>query len=154
MNFVQDVLTLLLGVSGQSTIAHASRIASRFRLRRRYLNIASARDGVFSQVFPPHFQFSSAATMSTSLSTTTTSTFTLTKFSRSYPNASVPQQGDQWQHFTNQGIRLLLDIKKKSSGELESYRVRVVWFLDSGSQAENCEVTFVSLVDYLMFHAS
>ncbi|KAJ3539281.1 hypothetical protein NM688_g6387 [Phlebia brevispora] len=84
--------------------------------------------------------------MSLSTSTTSTTAYTLVKYSRAYPSASKTQEGDaEWQHFTNPTIRLILDMRKKSSGELESYRCRVLWSLNSGEDAmdvDQNEVTF------------
>ncbi|KAK0485748.1 hypothetical protein IW261DRAFT_1604017 [Armillaria novae-zelandiae] len=63
-----------------------------------------------------------------STSTTATSTFTLQKYSRSYPTSA----GSEWQHFTNPTIRLVLDAKNASGGDLESVRLRVIWTMDNG----------------------
>ncbi|KAF7793873.1 hypothetical protein EIP86_004995 [Pleurotus ostreatoroseus] len=85
--------------------------------------------------------------MSLSTSTTSTSAYILTKYSRAYPSASKIQESDaEWQHFTNPTIRLVLDMRKSSSGELESYRCRVLWCLSSGDDSmdiDQNEVTFV-----------
>ncbi|KAK0455035.1 hypothetical protein EV421DRAFT_1896925 [Armillaria borealis] len=63
-----------------------------------------------------------------STSTTATSTFTLQKYSRSYPTSA----GSEWQHFTNPTIRLVLDAKNASGGDLESVRLRIIWTMDNG----------------------
>ncbi|KAK0212893.1 hypothetical protein DFS33DRAFT_79172 [Desarmillaria ectypa] len=63
-----------------------------------------------------------------STSTTATSTFTLQKYSRSYPTST----GSEWQHFTNPTIRLVLDAKNASGGDLESVRLRIIWTMDNG----------------------
>ncbi|PBK58845.1 hypothetical protein ARMSODRAFT_983495 [Armillaria solidipes] len=63
-----------------------------------------------------------------STSTTATSTFTLQKYSRSYPTSA----GSEWQHFTNPTIRLVLDAKNASGGDLESVRLRIMWTMDNG----------------------
>lgn len=86
-------------------------------------------------------------TMSLSTSTTSTTAYTLTKYSRAYPSASRAQDSEaEWQHFTNPTIRLILEMRKSSSGELESYRSRVLWSLNSGDDSmdvDQNEVTFV-----------
>ncbi|SJK97456.1 uncharacterized protein ARMOST_00708 [Armillaria ostoyae] len=63
-----------------------------------------------------------------STSTTATSTFTLQKYSRSYPTSA----GSEWQHFTNPTIRLVLDARNASGGDLESVRLRIIWTMDNG----------------------
>ncbi|KAG7446330.1 uncharacterized protein BT62DRAFT_931784, partial [Guyanagaster necrorhizus] len=63
-----------------------------------------------------------------STSTTATSTFVLHKYSRSYPTSTA----SNWQHFTNPTIRLVLDAKNASGGELESVRLRIIWTMDNG----------------------
>lgn len=82
-------------------------------------------------------------------STTATSTYILQKYSKSYPqNPGQPDGGDagaEWQHFTNPVIRLVLDIKKASSNELESVRVRILWAMNNGNDQYPNEVVFVSL---------
>ena len=90
-----------------------------------------------------------------SLSTTSTATYTLTKYSRAYPSKiSLSEAEVEWQHFTNPVMQLVLDIKKKMSGEPESYRVRVLWFLNQGvsvdaMDVDQREVIFVSFSDYM-----
>lgn len=86
-------------------------------------------------------------------STTSTSSHILTKYSRSHPSPSASSHDEtqnaaevEWQHFTNPTIRLVLDIKKTSSGDLESVRLRVLWYMYSGGTFghENTEpVVFV-----------
>ncbi|KAI0093273.1 hypothetical protein BDY19DRAFT_923038, partial [Irpex rosettiformis] len=76
-----------------------------------------------------------------SLSTTSTAAYTLTKYSRAYPSQTSRLEADvEWQHFTNPVMQLVLDIKKKASGEPESYRVRVLWFLNQGIAADAMEI--------------
>lgn len=85
-----------------------------------------------------------------SLSTTSTATYVLTKYSRAYPSPANANEADvEWQHFTNPIIRLVLDIKKAADGELDSYRVRVLWSLSTGIEPDAMdidqpEVVFVS----------
>ncbi|KAH8107798.1 hypothetical protein BXZ70DRAFT_912663 [Cristinia sonorae] len=81
-----------------------------------------------------------------SLSTTSTATYTLTKYSRCYPqHASLYQsqaqrQTDEWQHFTNPVMRLILDVKKRVSGDLEAYRLRIVWSLNTNMGPDAMDV--------------
>ena len=85
-----------------------------------------------------------------SLSTTTTAAYILTKYSRSYPTTTsrpTPSESD-WQHFTNPTIRLVLDVRKSRLGELESYRMRVIWSIDSDPsmmELDHRDVTFVGI---------
>ncbi|TFK68687.1 hypothetical protein BDN72DRAFT_841474 [Pluteus cervinus] len=67
-------------------------------------------------------------------STTQTSVYMLTKYSRSYPTPAQSQQDNslEWQHYTNPVLRLVLDLKTQSSGQLESARLRVIWSVPSG----------------------
>ncbi|KAH9951531.1 hypothetical protein B0H21DRAFT_684747 [Amylocystis lapponica] len=67
-------------------------------------------------------------------SNTASTSYTLAKYSRSYtqPTAGSSQTGAEWQHFVNPVIRLVLDIRKSSAGELESFRMRILWSLDAG----------------------
>ncbi|EKM60635.1 uncharacterized protein PHACADRAFT_167950 [Phanerochaete carnosa HHB-10118-sp] len=90
-----------------------------------------------------------------SLSTTSTTTYTLTKYSRAYPSQSTGSQENdsEWQHFTNPVIRLVLDLRKSARGELESYRVRVLWSLNAGKdmmEVDQQDVIFEDL-DLLLF---
>ncbi|KAK7685130.1 hypothetical protein QCA50_011493 [Cerrena zonata] len=90
-----------------------------------------------------------------SLSTVTSAAYILTKYSRSYPptNSRPASTDNDWQHFTNPTIRLLLDIRKTYSGDLESYRMRVVWSIDSEPNmmdVDHREVIFED-VDLLSF---
>ncbi|KAI6157796.1 hypothetical protein BKA82DRAFT_4061592 [Pisolithus tinctorius] len=87
-----------------------------------------------------------------SLHTTTTGSFALTKYSRSYGgsaghNQLVPE--NEWQHFTNPVMKLLLDVKKSpSSGELLSLRLRILWCIEmqaSDMQVDQREVIFEDL---------
>ncbi|KAL4254246.1 hypothetical protein ABKN59_002877 [Abortiporus biennis] len=87
------------------------------------------------------------------LSTTSSAAYILLKYSRSYPHASGSQIGDDWQHFTNPVIRLVLDVKKRSSGELDSYRLRILWNINTGTdlvETDAREVVFEDL-DLLAF---
>lgn len=79
-----------------------------------------------------------------STSTTATSTFTLQKYSRSYPTSA----GSEWQHFTNPTIRLVLDAKNASGGDLESVRLRIIWTMDNGDPMDTTagnQVLFVRI---------
>lgn len=76
-----------------------------------------------------------------SLSTTATNTHLLAKYSRSYP--SRPESAQEWQHFVNPVIRLVLDVKKSAKNDLESVRLRVLWFLDDDQK----EYILVSLAE-------
>ena len=56
-------------------------------------------------------------------------------------------------------MQLVLDIKKKTNGDPESYRVRVLWFLSQGLPSDTMdvdkrEVIFVSFTDYMRGQAS
>jgi hypothetical protein len=87
-------------------------------------------------------------------STTATATHALSRYSRSYPSvAQHPKQiaESEWQHFVNPIIRLVLDVKKSSSGELESFRLRVVWSIGSGKDVmvDQTEVVFVSRTPFV-----
>ncbi|KAI0341868.1 hypothetical protein BDW22DRAFT_1429388 [Trametopsis cervina] len=76
-----------------------------------------------------------------SLSTTSTATYVLTKYSRAYPSPANANEADvEWQHFTNPIIRLVLDIKKAADGELDSYRVRVLWSLSTGIEPDAMDI--------------
>ncbi|KIM45306.1 hypothetical protein M413DRAFT_24540 [Hebeloma cylindrosporum] len=88
-------------------------------------------------------------------STTGTSSYILTKYSRSYPvkrtlqKAQIssqigPETAQEWQHFINPTIRLVLDVKASSIGELESVRLRILWQLDAGSNQP--DISFASLL--------
>lgn len=88
-----------------------------------------------------------------SLSTTSTAVYILSKYSRAYQSATASGTQDEnaeWQHFTNPVIRLVLDVKKSSNGELESYRVRILWSINSARGPDSMdvdqqEVCFVSI---------
>ncbi|PSS38034.1 hypothetical protein PHLCEN_2v119 [Hermanssonia centrifuga] len=87
-----------------------------------------------------------------SLSTTETTVYVLTKYSRAYPSSTSGAQdaNAEWQHFTNPVIRLVLDMKKDSRSDLESYRVRILWSINSGQDSmdlDQHEVVFVSLLN-------
>lgn len=74
-------------------------------------------------------------------STTATSTFVLRKYSRSYPTVSA----SEWQHYVNPTIRLSVDSRNASNGELESVRLRIVWSMDNGEGSGGSQVLFVRL---------
>lgn len=87
-----------------------------------------------------------------SLHTTTTALFALTKYSRSYGGGATHSQlaaENEWQHFTNPIMKLLLDVKKSpSSGELLSLRLRIFWCIDMQAidmQVDQREVVFEDL---------
>lgn len=93
-----------------------------------------------------------ATTSSMSLHTTTTALFALTKYSRSYGGGATHSQHaseNEWQHFTNPVMKLLLDVKKcPSSGELLSLRLRILWCIDMQAidmQVDQREVVFEDL---------
>ncbi|KAF8836223.1 hypothetical protein BDN67DRAFT_937063 [Paxillus ammoniavirescens] len=85
--------------------------------------------------------------------TTTTASYILSKYSRSYSSPSSVQGGQtqvesDWQHFTNPVMTLFLDVKKSSSRELVSVRVRILWSMDIESNdmdADRREVVFEDL---------
>lgn len=83
-----------------------------------------------------------------SLSSISTATYALVKYSRAYPSQTGANETDvTWQHYTNPVIQLVLDMKKSPAGELESYRVRVLWLLNAGPDTmdlDQREVVFVS----------
>ncbi|KAI3621026.1 proteophosphoglycan 5 [Moniliophthora roreri] len=81
-------------------------------------------------------------------STTATATYTLQKYSRSYPVASNTPS-NEWQHFTNPVIRLVIDVQKTAGNKLESVRLRIIWSLETGLSTPN-EVVFEDL-DLLSF---
>lgn len=89
-----------------------------------------------------------------SRSTTATTTYNLVKYSRSYPQAAGSDQLDQeWQHFTNPVIRLVVDVKKASSDDLENFRTRILWTLQASNDCmdvDQREVVFEDL-DLLAF---
>ncbi|KZT10671.1 uncharacterized protein LAESUDRAFT_692923 [Laetiporus sulphureus 93-53] len=90
-----------------------------------------------------------------SRSTTATTTYTLVKYSRSYGqhNASGENNEQEWQHFTNPVIHLVVDVKKTSKGDLESFRTRILWSLGSGNDSmdiDQREIVFEDL-DLLTF---
>lgn len=83
------------------------------------------------------------------MSTTATVTYILSKYSRAYPSQAPGSQESEaeWQHFTNPTICLVLDMKKSGEGELESYRVRILWSLNAGQDSmdiDQPDVVFVS----------
>ena len=83
-----------------------------------------------------------------SLSTTSTTAYTLIKYSRCRPLSGAKQANEEWQHYTNPTIRLVLDMKKSASGAIESYRCRVLWSLsmeNDGMDVEQSVVTFVRI---------
>lgn len=84
-----------------------------------------------------------------SVSTTSTLTYLLSKYSRAQlsQDSGVRELEAEWQHFTNPTIRLVLDIKKSGKGELESYRVRIIWSLNAAQDSmdvDQQDVLFVS----------
>lgn len=115
-----------------------------------------------SQIIARHsgfeFEFASddlAKPQNMSHSTTGTSSYILTKYSRSYPvkrtlqkaqigSQSGPEIAQEWQHFTNPTIRLVLDVKTSSIGEMESVRLRIIWQLDAGFNQP--DVSFASFL--------
>lgn len=86
-----------------------------------------------------------------SLSTTSTTAYTLSKYSRSHPLPGAKQVNEEWQHYTNPTIRLVLDMKKSASGVIESYRCRVLWSLGAGSDAIDVEQNVVTFVGIYIF---
>ncbi|KAI0958898.1 hypothetical protein AcV7_004585 [Taiwanofungus camphoratus] len=108
------------------------------------------RTRAFSQVCGVSYvsvYFANAAIVM-SLSTTTTTTYNLLKYSRSYPQvaANSGQSDQDWQHFVNPGLRLALDVKKSSAGELECFRMRILWSFIPGNDSmdlDQREVIFV-----------
>lgn len=99
-------------------------------------------------------------------STTSTSSFIVNKYSRSHPSPSANSSGSkedgvtssqnaevEWQHFTNPTIRLVLDIKKASTDELESVRLRILWYMDSGGAADFGKTEPVVFVRFCLIYA-
>ncbi|KAI8993872.1 hypothetical protein BD414DRAFT_480697 [Trametes punicea] len=86
-----------------------------------------------------------------SLSTTTTATYGLVKYSRAYghnPNAPSDQSELQWQHFVNPVIQLTMDTRRSTEGQLESYRLKIIWMFSSGPNSmdlDQREVIFEDL---------
>lgn len=83
-----------------------------------------------------------------SRSTTATTTYELTKYSRASTNGRSEAE-QEWQHFTNPTITLVVDAKKANTGDIESFRTRVLWVFNAGSDSmttDQNEVVFVSLV--------
>jgi len=111
-----------------------------------------------SQIIARHSGFDSRSPshkIHMSHSTTGTSSYILTKYSRSYPakrtlqkaqigSQSGPEIAQEWQHFTNPTIRLVLDVKTSSIGETESVRLRIIWQLDAGFNQP--DVSFASFL--------
>ncbi|CCM01920.1 uncharacterized protein FIBRA_03992 [Fibroporia radiculosa] len=87
-------------------------------------------------------------------STTATTVYDLLKYSRSSAQVNgTANQAEEWQHFSNPTIRLFVDVKKSSVGELESFKTRVVWSLNAGNDTmdvDQREVVFEDL-DLLTF---
>ncbi|EGO25672.1 hypothetical protein SERLADRAFT_407970 [Serpula lacrymans var. lacrymans S7.9] len=83
--------------------------------------------------------------------TTVTATYILVKYSRSYPSSAPSSQAQtssdvDWQHFVNPVIKLYLDVKKSSTGELVSVRLRIAWFMDDRTEdVDRREVVFEDL---------
>ena len=74
---------------------------------------------------------------------TTTATYTLTKYSRFYSSAVTTSSSQantntesEWQHFVNPIIKVFLDAKKSSMGELISIRLRIIWTMYDGSDVD------------------
>src|SRR5258705_2242505 len=92
-------------------------------------------------------------------STTSTGSYTLTKYSRSHPSSVVQQAQNttadfEWQHFVNPVIKLVLDIKKSTSGVLESVRLRIIWNMNYGPDdmdIDQRDVVFVSPPYHLIY---
>jgi hypothetical protein len=73
-----------------------------------------------------------------SYSTTATSKFLLEKYSRAYPKSNKSQsQGPDWQHFSNPTLYVVLDKTKSHKGDLESLRMRVLWYINGEGGEEN-----------------
>ncbi|PCH43434.1 hypothetical protein WOLCODRAFT_153494 [Wolfiporia cocos MD-104 SS10] len=92
-----------------------------------------------------------------SQSTTSTTTYNLIKYSRSYAqsNGESQQAEQEWQHFTNPVIRLVLDATKSSAtGELEAFRLRVLWNLSAGPDAMDTDQRDVMFEDIDMLSLS
>jgi hypothetical protein len=73
----------------------------------------------------------------------TTETHTLAKYSRSY---GLGGDANDWQHFVNPIIKIVLDMKKSPKGELTSVRLRILWFMNDGNDSmdvDQREVVFV-----------
>ncbi|TFY62885.1 hypothetical protein EVJ58_g3570 [Rhodofomes roseus] len=82
-----------------------------------------------------------------SRSTTSTTTYNLVKYSRSNTNGRSEAE-QEWQHFTNPILSLVVDAKKMSDGQLESLRTRVVWALGASNDSmdvDQREVVFEDL---------
>ncbi|KAH9935638.1 uncharacterized protein B0H18DRAFT_1207200, partial [Fomitopsis serialis] len=83
-----------------------------------------------------------------SRSTTATTTYNLVKYSRSCTNGRSEAE-QEWQHFTNPIITLVVDARKKANvGELESLRTRVIWTLSASKDSmdvDQREVVFEDL---------
>ena len=89
-----------------------------------------------------------------SRSTTATTTYELTKYSRASTNGRS-EADQEWQHFTNPTITLVVDAKKASNtGDIESFRTRVLWVFNAGSDSmatDQNEVVFVSRLEVVAF---
>jgi len=73
----------------------------------------------------------------------TTEVHNLVKYSRSY---GLGADTNEWQHFVNPVIKVLLDAKKSPKGELTSVRLRILWLMNTGNDAvdvDRREVVFV-----------
>lgn len=120
----------------------------------RRVNQITARHSGFDLTLP--------STQDMSHSTTGTSSYILTKYSRSYPikrtlhkaqisSQSGPETAQEWQHFTNPTIRLVLDVKTSNTGEMESVRLRILWQLDAGfNQPDVSFASFLILCYYIV----
>jgi hypothetical protein len=96
--------------------------------------------------------------MAHSTTTTATRVMTLTKYSRSYPSLkSASQQESEvtdpgWQHFVNPTIRMVLDVRKSCKGDLESFKLRIIWRMGSDNDSmdiDQREVIFVCSAVFL-----
>jgi hypothetical protein len=99
--------------------------------------------------------------MAHSTTTTATRMLTLTKYSRSYPplnsvhdqpESQLPDIG--WQHFVNPVIRVVLEVRKSSKGDVESFKLRIVWRMASGNGSmavDQSEVIFVRWLSHVLF---
>jgi hypothetical protein len=76
------------------------------------------------------------------LSTTATATHVLLKYSKSNPSTAAGGP-DEWQHYVNPVLTLILDVKKSHAGELESVRLRIIWTMRHGGDSPSTNVVFV-----------
>jgi hypothetical protein len=83
----------------------------------------------------------------------TAGSYAIDKYSRSYPSPLVRTQSQdlgaaqlEWQHYSNPGITLTLDVKKSMDNNFESVRLRVSWNMDMGHDGVEREVTMVRTI--------